>query len=140
MTIRVSHSVLTATAIAALLGFGGTAALAQQSGAKLEPPAIEKAAPAVKVHGKAEAQQSTAQPAATTAKRAAAKAKSGATGKPAAAVCDTIKDDAAKAACLDAHVKNQAAKTGAKDKSDAPQRAATRDAPKAKSKAPATGG
>jgi len=119
-----TKSFLTATAIAALLGFGATAAVAQQNSPVLNAPAIEKAAPAQS--GKAASGTVQHKSGSTAAvKTSDQKAK-----RNAAAACGTIKDKAAHDACMTSHAKNQSAKT--------PAKAATPD--KSKTTTPRVGG
>lgn len=92
---------LTATAFVALLGFGASAALAQQNTAPLEAPAIEKAAPMKS--GKAASEKSGA---ATNKAVVDSRAK-----REAARACADIKDKAAHESCVGNHLKNQTAKT-----------------------------
>ena len=110
-----SKSFLTATALVALIGFGATAAFAQQSAPALQAPAISKSAPVAT--GK------------DSGKTVDSKVK-----RDAAATCGTIKDKAAHDACMTSKAKNKTAKTPAV-KSD--QKAATPDKTKA---APRVGG
>ena len=119
-----TKSFLTATVIAALLGFGATAAVAQQNSPVLNAPAIEKAAPAQS--GKAASGTVQHKSGSTAAvKTSDQKAK-----RNAAAACGTIKDKAAHDACMTSHAKNQSAKT--------PAKAATPD--KSKTTTPRVGG
>jgi hypothetical protein len=116
-----TKSFLTATALAALLGFSATAAVAQQS-APLEAPSIQKSAPAES--GKADSgtlqnksrsggtlHQGAAAPSDNKAKRNTAdRAADRKAKREAAAACASIKDKAAHEACVTDHVKNQSAK------------------------------
>ena len=122
-----TKSFLTATAIVALLGFGATAAVAQQSAPTLNAPAIEKAAPVQSGKSATGTMQHKSGNAAAV-KTSDQKAK-----RDSAAACGTIKDKAAQDACVNAHAKNQSAKTPA-----ANQKAATPD--KSKAAAPRVGG
>lgn len=132
---------LTATAFAALLGFGAGAAVAQQSAPQLEAPAIQKSAPAesgkaasdkagtMRDKSMAPGQQGSTAPVDKT-KRDAASAKpvDRKAKRAAAQACASIKDKPAHEACVTNHLKNQTAKTPS---------AATPDKSKA---APRTGG
>ena len=106
-----SKSFLTATALVALLGFGATAAMAQQSAPTLTAPAIEKAAPVQSGKSASGTMKSDSKSAVKTTD---SKAK-----RDAAAACGTIKDKAAHDACVKSHAsgkatsKSQSAKTPA---------------------------
>lgn len=115
-----SKSFLTATALVALLGFGASAAIAQQSAPVLQAPAIQKSAPVAA--GK------------DSGKTVGSKAVDGKVRRDAVTTCGTIKDKAAHEACMTSRVKNKTAKTPAA-KTD--QKAATPDKTKA---APRVGG
>ena len=137
-----TKSFLTATAFAALIGFGASTAVAQQSAPPLEAPAIEKSVPAES--GKAasdqagtlrnksgtSAQQDSTAPAdkakrdAAVAKRADSRAK-----RQAAKACAGVTDKSAHEACVTSHLKNQTAKTPS-----------TKTAPDNNTVAPRTGG
>ena len=151
-----TKSFLTATAFAALLGFGANAAVAQQSAPKLEAPAIEKSAPAPS--GKAAAERSGAaqnKPAAPAqgatlpgdkAKRdsTAAKPADRRATRDAAQVCATIKDKTAQEACVKAHAQNSGGSqnqsaTSPAGKTDG-QKDATPEKSPEKAKTPRTGG
>lgn len=121
-------SFLTATAFAALIGFGATAAMAQQTAPTLNAPAIEKTAPVVS--GKS----ATGVPADAKAKRdsAAAKPTDSKTKRAAVRACAGVKDKAAHDACLTNHAKNVKTPAGKVD-----QKAATPDKTKS---APRVGG
>ena len=96
-----SKSFLTATALVALLGFGATAAMAQQSAPTLNAPAVEKAAPV----------QSGKSANGTVQNKSAVKTTdSKAKRDSAAGACGTIKDKAAHEACMKSHASNKAAK------------------------------
>lgn len=110
-----SKSFLTATALVALLGFGASAAIAQQSAPVLQAPAIQKSAPVATGKDSGKAVDSKVRRDAVT-------------------TCGTIKDKAAHEACMTSRVKNKTAKTPAA-KTD--QKAATPDKTKA---APRVGG
>lgn len=117
-------SFLSATAFATLIGFGATAALAQQTAPTLNAPAVQKSAPVES--GKT----ATGAPADAKAKRdSAAKTTDGTARREAARACASVKDKAAHATCLTNHAKAPAGK--------ADQKAATPDKTKS---APRTGG
>lgn len=118
-----TKSFLTATALVALLGFGATAAVAQQSAPSLNAPAIEKAAPVQS--GKS----ATGTVQHKSGNTAAVKTSDSKAKRDAAAACGTVKDKAAHDACMTSHAKN---KTPAVN-----QKAATPDKSKA---APRVGG
>lgn len=98
-----SKSFLTATALVALLGFGATAAMAQQSAPTLNAPAVEKAAPVQS--GKSASGTVQHKSDKSAVKTTDSKAK-----RDSAAACATIKDKAAHESCMKSHASNKAAK------------------------------
>lgn len=96
-----SKSFLTATALVALLGFGATAAMAQQSAPTLNAPAIEKAAPV----------QSGKSASGTVQNKSAVKTTDSKAKRDSAAACGTIKDKAAHDACMKSHASGKASKS-----------------------------
>lgn len=95
-----SKSFLTATALVALLGFGASAAMAQQTAPTLNAPAIEKAAPV----------QSGKSATGTVQNKSAVKTTDSKAKSSSAASCATIKDKAAHDACMKSHASNKASK------------------------------
>lgn len=98
-----TKSFLTATALVALLGFGVSGAMAQQSAPTLNAPAIEKTAPVVP--GKTDAGKSGAVQH-KSGSTAAAKPIDSKAKRDAAAACATVKEKAAHDACMKAHASN----------------------------------
>lgn len=118
-----TKSFLTATALVALLGFGATGALAQQTAPKLDTPVIQKSAPidSGKVDsGKAASGVVKDKSKATTPNNVGTAKPAASTTKSSAASCTGIKDKTAHDACMKSRAKSSKA-PAANQKATAPK-------------------